>query len=152
MSQTDYDDIDEQPENENPNVRQMRDRIKTLEAENAANAALATENAALKRDSAIRDADLKLNDAQRVALDAVHKGEWNADQLRATAESLGFVQPVPDTPESEVAAHQQVQNAAQGGITQLPDRDAELDAKLDQAANPDEFMRLYAETGRPVRQ
>lgn len=136
---------------ESANVRQMRERIKALEAEAAAKTELEAKIAGYERNDALRAAGLELDEKRRKALEAVHDGDWTAEKLRETAVTLGFAQPPqPDTPPAEVQAHQQMQAAASGGNVGIPDRDAELDAKLVQARSADEFMELYRQSGRLI--
>lgn len=153
MSNTEtFYDIDGNPiEVETPNVRQMREHIKTLEDETARLKALETENAQLKQGEAIRSAGIELDEIRRKAFEAAHNGEWTPEAVRDTAVKLGWAAPPPPpVPPEEVAGFQRMDAAYTGGTTTPPDPEAALDAKLAQANSEQEFLELYRNSGRPI--
>jgi len=148
-----YDEQDDQYEQqEKPSG--LRRKLAEATQRAADRDALAAEVTALKQQMAVRDAGLDLNDTQRKALLSVHSGDLTPDQLKQTAQNLGFVQappppvPVPDDP--SLAVHAQIAADAAGAAPLQPDREAEIDARLNSASTEEEFMAIYRESGRPL--
>jgi hypothetical protein len=114
------DDTPEAPQKRQPTEAEIRmwrrDAKKYAEAE--------PELTRLQRENLLlRSDDLKgLSPVQAKALWATHEGDPTPEALRATAQELGFVEaPKPDVPEAEVAAHQRMQQAAEGADPSKPD-------------------------------
>lgn len=107
---------------ENPNIRQLREKA---ERADAAEAKLAKYEQA----ETIRDAGLDLNETQREALMAVHKGELKPEALLETAKSLGYQPKATEGSDTQTQTqqhqatvptevqqqHQAAQDAATGG-------------------------------------
>lgn len=139
-------------------------RILQAKADKAAE--LEAEVAGLKRQMAVRDAGLELNDRQRRALEATHEGDWTPEAIRNTAAELGFAALTTQAvPADELAAMQRINQAARGGDTVTAiDAEAEFDSRM-AALNQEvragrmsnerasaEFDRLYRESGRPMNE
>lgn len=138
-------------DDETPNLKQQRDRIKALEAQVAEKEQLEAKVRQFEQSEAMRGAGLELDEVRRRAFEAAHQGAWDAEAVRATAVQLGWAAPPdPAVPNEEIAGHQRLQAAFTGGTTTPPDPEQELDAKLAGASNQDEFMAMYRESGRPI--
>lgn len=152
---SDFDDPNNpiDPANEPPNVRQQRERIKELTAENKDLVERAARADQLERELALRDAGLDLNERQRKALSAVHEGDWTPERLRETATDLGIPvpQPTPPVPPEVVSAGARMDQASAGAQIGAFSADADLDARLRGATSEAEFDRIYRESGRPMR-
>lgn len=135
---------------ETPSVRQMRDRIKELEAEALRAKELETQLAASQEQSALKAAELALDADKLTAFKAVHKGDWTPEAVKETAIKLGWAEAPQQVPPGEQEAQARMQAATSGGSSTPPDPEAVVDAKLAQAKNAQEFMELYRETGRPL--
>ena len=131
----------------------LRRQLEEAKAEAKAAKALQEENNRLREDLAFRDAGLSLNDLQRKALLATHDGELKPEALKATAETLGFVQapasaPVQDDP--SLAVHSQIAADAAGAESLSLDREAEIDQQLAAATTEEEVLAIYRSSGRPL--
>lgn len=151
----DYDEYDEQQTGSGlrAQLEQALADKKALAAEAAEAKALREKIARLEQDGQIRDAGLNLNEHQRAALSAVHSGDWNTEAIKATAANLGFYTPPPAPPvvdSPDLAAHAAIAAAAAGTDAPPASADAELDARLAQAASEQEFLAAYRNSGRPM--
>jgi len=105
-----------------------------LEAANAAKAEAEAKAVSLERKSALSEAGLSLNDTQKAALEAIHKGDWTPDSLKETATALGFGgveqgQEAPVVPQQEVEAIARVASLGAGAEASQPSE--ELDRRMD---------------------
>lgn len=114
---------------------QAEDDAKGMRAElakkAAENATLAAQLEQTQRQVAVDKAELKLNDKQLAALEAVHSGEWTAEAVKATADSLGFVTETVEPPvvnEAEAASLARV--ASLGAGADAPNLSQELESKM----------------------
>ena len=150
MSDDQYED--ESEETESPAIRNMRKRIKELEAEaKKANEAEARAAAAERR-LAVTEAGIKLNPTQMKALASVHEGEWTPDALKATAADLGYIAPPePEVPAEELEALNRVAEAANGGGMSAS-KAAEYEAAVAQAKNIEELLEVQRRFGVPISQ
>lgn len=153
---TDHDDPNPEPDqNEPPNVRQMRQRIKDLEERAKRADELESQLEASRRQSLFSEAGLNLNDHQRRALETVHEGDWTKEAILQTADSLGFPvpEPRPDPLAADLDAHKRVAEvtAGAGGLSSAPlSEDAEFEAKLAAAKSEEEVLALYRNSGRQM--
>lgn len=130
----------EQQSDDNPVIRDLRKQAETAKTEK--------ERAdLLERKLALSEAGLTgLTDEQRDAITAVHKDEWNAEALKATAGRLGFGQQLgeekPAEPQitAEERASMQRVNAASGG--QPPPPAPELDAAIQNAETREDLLAV----------
>jgi hypothetical protein len=139
-----------QVETESPNVRQMREQIKQLEAEAQRAKDLEAQLATTQRLSALTAAGLELDETKRAALEAVHQGDWTPDAVKQTAISLGWAQAENQPTAEEIAAQARMAAAQSGGGAPVTDAEALLEAKLAEAKSPAEFMEIYRTSGRPL--
>jgi hypothetical protein len=143
---------DEAGRPENPDIKQLRAKAKRHDA-------LSEEVADLKRQLALTRAGLDgLDERKLKALTSVHEGEFDADSLKATAESLGFIQQSTptqegqeagqqDQPDPELAAIERMSDAMTGTSTGGPDPEAGLRKKINEAQTPEELDAILAQAG-----
>lgn len=156
MSDPSQYDPNAQPDpNESPNVRQMREHIKNLEAQAKEGTEAKGRVEQLERQLVVRDAGLNLDPKQLKALQAVHEGDWTPEAVKATAGELGFGQapPAPQnqpTPE-ELAALTRINQATSGGTPVPPadpgDTSARLRAFVAEGHSEREFDAFVKELG-----
>ena len=142
---------DDEDTQEQEKASSLREKLKEANARAKAAETLAAENESLKQQIAVSQAGLTLTEVQRKALLAVHSGDLNADGLKQTAQSLGFIaapEPVPDDP--SLAVHDQIAQTAAGAEVVTADRDAEIDAAIQKATTQEEVMAIYRNSGRPI--
>lgn len=143
---------DDQTSDDSPIIRDLRKKADRADA-------VESENVNLKRELAVTRAGLdSLNEDQMSALAAVHKGDWDADSVKATAERLGFGTPStegaqttePKIPEAELQAHQRVAAAANGETAPpSPDLTAAINEIDDRDPNgPEKIKALLRNAGR----
>jgi DNA-binding Lrp family transcriptional regulator len=148
----DYDDYDDnEQQNDSMSPRDLRVQLKEAKAAAKEANELREQVKRLQQEGTIRDAGLTLNEQQRVALAAVHSGEWNSDAIKQTASTLGFYspqQPAPVVDDPSLSQIDQIASASAGTETLSASRDAELDAQLAKATSPEEFMSIYRTSGR----
>lgn len=137
---TEINDNGEQGNQEDPNIRNLREKAKRTEA---AESKLKRYE---KRDE-LRNAGIDLTDKQLTALLATHDGADTVDDFRKTAEELNFVKPPEETPTEEQNAHKQVQNAALGAVNKGELAGKELYA---QANSKEEVLAMVRASGGQV--
>jgi len=146
MADDDYDD-DVQPEADNP--RDLRVQLKAAKAEAKEANDLRAQVLRLTNDGVIRDAGLTLNDRQKAALQATHEGTWTPEAIKATAQDLGFLPPpAPVVDDPSLSQLDQITAASAGTDPVTPDRDADIDAKIDGATSEAELLAIYRTSGR----
>lgn len=79
-----------EPEVVEPSTEDAKGLRAEIAKANAAKDAAEAKATDLERKAVFSEAGLELNDAQKAALQAVHKGEWTPDSLKETATALGF--------------------------------------------------------------
>jgi hypothetical protein len=128
---------------DNPDIRNLRDKAKRADT-------LEADNQRLQRELNLSKAGISdLSEKQLKALDAAHDGESTPEALRKTAEELGFAEPIPETSTEEQQAHQQVQQAASGATK--PGEQSPAD-QYAQANTPQEVLDIARRNGVPVAQ
>jgi len=156
MADDDYDFDGDDNTPEEPSPRDLRVQLKEAKAKARQAEELRQENERLRTSLTLNEAGLKLNELQQTALKAAHTGSWDADAVRKTAEALGFAQapPPPPPPVDDPSLGQIDQIAAAAAGTDAPpaSRDAELDARINNATTEAELLAIYRESGRPLAQ
>lgn len=138
----------------NTNVRQMRDRIKSLEAEAKQHREAAEQVPALTRRVAFAEAGLGAS-PMRTYFEKGYDGEMSADAIRAAASEAGVpllgaasTTPAPDR-SADVATHTAMNQASTGGTTD-GDRNAAYHAALAKAESKDDILAVCRQFGVPV--
>ena len=141
---------EESEENETPAIRNMRKRIKELEADAKKAQELEARAVAAERRVAIAEAGVKLSDKQLKALAAVHDGEWTPESIKGTAAELGYIAPPePEVPAEELEALNRVADAASGGGMSAS-KAAEYEAAMAATKNMDEVIQVARQFGVPI--
>jgi|SRR5580765_474238 len=140
--QTNDDGTQANSQQDNPDIRNLREKAKRADTLESDNSRLARENSLLK--AGVNN----LTEKQLTALNAAHgDGEITPEALRKTAEELGFAQPIPETSTDEQQKHQQVNDAASGSTR--PEQQPLVD-QYAQANSPAEVLDLVRKNGGVV--
>lgn len=145
--QDDDEDVEEPQQQQEPNfVKQLRKDAKrsAKEAEE-----LRTELTSIQRKSAFQEAGVPLNETQRLAAEAVHKGDWNGVAVRQTLVALGIAQPSEQEQEVVKAldGQERIAQASTGASATQTGAGALADA-IKGAANEQEVLALLKAAGR----
>lgn len=157
MAEYDYDDEftgDDLPPNDlRRKLKEANARAKAAEERASEAETLREQVTRLQREGVIRDAGITLNEHQRTALAAVHGGDWNPDAIKQTAANLGFIAAQTSPPDDpSLAQHEQIAAASAGTDAPTASRDAEIDAQIAAARNPEELLSIMRAAGRPIAQ
>lgn len=110
-----FDDLDEEDEDDDPLIRKLRHRNRTLSKEAKAGKQAQQRLAEIERERTIQSAGLgELGDRKMAALLAAHgDGEFDPETLKQTAIELGFIAPPePEVPDEELDALDRVEQAS----------------------------------------
>jgi len=149
QSTDDFDDDDEGETEPEPNlVKQLRNQLKDANKRAKEVDDARAENSKLKREFAIRDAGLSLNERQREAFEKSYSGDLSSEAVRSYAVDLGWAQPTQAEQEvdSALEGQERIARASQGSTT-ATGADEYLE-KIKAAQSPDEVMAIAAAAGR----
>lgn len=157
MPDDDFSDDTDHDADGNSNVKQMRDRIKALEAEAKTGREAAQKAAGLERELAFSKAGIDAaSPMAKYFVNGYGEGDTSPEAIRAAAIEAGVpllgaaatTTPQPDRT-ADVAQHTAMNQAAGGGTTD-GDRNAAYHAALGKANTSDEVLAVCREFGVPV--
>jgi cell division protein FtsX len=126
-----------------------REYLKRLEVEVKELRPLKGENEMFKLQKQLRTSELELDDDQLTAVLAVHgKGEQTPEAIRATAERLKLVDPLPDTNKADEEAHGALAEARAGGSE--TSGLLTYEEEVEQAQTREELDAIYAKHNKPT--
>lgn len=129
--------------------QKQEDHLKVLRKKAKDHDDVVAERDAAKRELALLRAGIPDNPLGKLFTKG-YDGDWSdVDAIKAAAIEYGIIAPPEEAiPATEKAAHERVASASAGAEAH-PERD--FDAELAAAETPEEFDRIYATSGRPMK-